>query len=117
MAVLRGDKDLADGHSTKLTDEARELVNPFQTGDDTTDVQFTVDDKKLHFNKGVLCVCSPVFISMFTGEFREKNAREIALPGKKYSDIVTFFRHMHPVFLADTPVTGINNLWMMFWVN
>ncbi|KAK7505024.1 hypothetical protein BaRGS_00003594 [Batillaria attramentaria] len=78
---------------------------PFGTPDDTTDVIFLIEERKLYFNKAILMMCSPVFKSMFTANFKEKEAKEIELPEKKYDDVVAFFEQMHPVYSHQTPVT------------
>ncbi|KAK7505032.1 hypothetical protein BaRGS_00003602 [Batillaria attramentaria] len=76
----------------------------FATPDDMTDVIFVVEDRKLYFNKTILMMCSPVFKSMFTSSFKEKEAKEIPLPDKKYGDVVVFFEQIHPMF-TQQPIT------------
>lgn len=71
---------------------------PFEVQDDMTDVTFLVEKKRLHFNKTILALCSPVFMKMFFSDFKEKKDAQIPLPDKKYSDIVTFLEQMHPCY-------------------
>ena len=95
-----------------LTISTRQTVKPgpFETAESTTDIVFVVEGRKLHFNKAVLSMCSPVFQRMFTADFREKEAKEIPLPGKEYWNMVEFFQQIHPVYASVTPITGTANL-------
>ncbi|KAK7505031.1 hypothetical protein BaRGS_00003601 [Batillaria attramentaria] len=79
---------------------------PFETADDTTDVVFVVEGRKLYFNKMILGMCSPVFKTMFTSNFKEKEAEEVPLPDKKYRSMVAFLEQLHPVH-SSTPITDI----------
>lgn len=92
----------------KLTDsgiqaeetEKGTFTNPFDVADDTTDVVFLVEREKLHFNKTVLGMFSPVFKAMF----KEKSAETIPLPGETLKDMVLFLEQLHPAHLAK-PIT------------
>lgn len=87
------------------TASSKNLVShPFHKPTHTYDIVFIVQGKKLHFNKSVLSLCSPVFQVMFNGDFAEKKADRIPLPGKRYEDMVEFFKHIHPVYAAATEV-------------
>ncbi|XP_055998847.1 RCC1 and BTB domain-containing protein 1-like [Ostrea edulis] len=63
---------------------------------DVADVALIVEGKKLHVSKMVLMDASPVFRKMFTGDFKEKTATELELPGKEYSTFVLFLRCIFP---------------------
>ena len=52
-----------------------------------SDVVLVVEDQKFHVHRSTLSIWSPVFETMFTSMFKEKNLYEIPLPGKKASDI------------------------------
>jgi len=52
-----------------------------------SDVVLVVEDQKFHVQRYTLAMWSPVFEKMFQAEFKEKNSREIPLPGKKASEI------------------------------
>ncbi|KAK7505033.1 hypothetical protein BaRGS_00003603 [Batillaria attramentaria] len=82
-------------------------AGPFETPDDTTDVIFIVEQKKLYFNKVLLGMCSPVFKRMFTADFKEKSEKEIPLPGKKHEDMVAFLQQIHPLHCGE-PITDTN---------
>ncbi len=58
--------------------------------------------RNLH-NFQVLAAWSPVFKSMFTRDFKEKELREIELPGKHVDDFVELLHCMYPPI---KPVTG-----------
>jgi hypothetical protein len=71
-----------------------------------SDIIFVVQKKRIHFNKTILSLCSPVFRAMFSAEFKEKEAKEIPLPGKKYDEILELFKQIHPAYGPMTSVTG-----------
>ncbi|XP_025110760.1 BTB and MATH domain-containing protein 38-like isoform X2 [Pomacea canaliculata] len=77
--------------STSKSSESR-----FEVGDDFADTTLVVEDRKLHVNKTLLMIHSPVFHKMFTNDFREKELSEIPLPGKKYSTMVELLSHIYP---------------------
>ncbi|KAK7505154.1 hypothetical protein BaRGS_00003724 [Batillaria attramentaria] len=87
--------------------ETEDPGGPFETPDDTTDVIFIVEQKKLYFNKMLLGMCSPVFKRMFTADFKEKSGKEIPLPEKKYGDMVAFLQQIHPLHCGE-PITDTN---------
>ncbi|XP_068715757.1 BTB and MATH domain-containing protein 36-like [Montipora foliosa] len=61
-----------------------------------SDVVLIVEDKKFHVHKGTLSMWSPVFEKMFCGEFKEKTASEIPLPGKKAAEIREMLLVIYP---------------------
>ncbi|KAK7505026.1 hypothetical protein BaRGS_00003596 [Batillaria attramentaria] len=88
-----------------MADESNEKPSgPFEEPDKTTDVTFVVEERKLYFNKTILMISSPVFERMFTADFKEKDAKEIPLPGKKFVDMVALLQQIHPVHCAQ-PIT------------
>ena len=54
-----------------------------------SDVVLVVEDQKFHVHRSTLSIWSPVFETMFTSMFKEKNINEIPLPGKKAIDHFT----------------------------
>ena len=52
-----------------------------------SDVVLVVEGEKLHGHRAVLALCSPVFETMLTSEFQEKEKKEISLPGKKANEV------------------------------
>ena len=71
--------------------------NPFTSPSCESDVVLVVEGKKLFVHKSVLSIHSPVFRTMFTADFAEKDAKEIKLPGKKYDAMVQFLLQMYPL--------------------
>ncbi|XP_061194737.1 uncharacterized protein LOC133202881 [Saccostrea echinata] len=61
-----------------------------------TDVALVVEGRKMYTVKSVLALASPVFKSMLTSDFKEKNAAEIELPGKKYEAFKNFLMFLSP---------------------
>ena len=52
-----------------------------------SDLVLLVEERKLHVHKSILAISSPVFETMMSSNFKEKNAREIPLPGKKAEEV------------------------------
>ena len=67
------------------------------------DITFLVEDKRIYANKMILSMWSPVFEAMFHDNFKEKNAREVELPGKKFEDIMEMMKVLHP---PNNEITG-----------
>lgn len=61
-----------------------------------SDVVLVVEDQKFHVHRSTLSMWSPVFETMFTSEFKERNMNEIPLPGKKASDIKELLLIIYP---------------------
>ena len=53
----------------------------FSVPDELTSLTLLVEGQKLYVHKEVLAAWSPVFKSMFTRDFKEKERNEIELPG------------------------------------
>ena len=51
------------------------------------DVSLVLEGRKLYTSRGFLASVSPVWRQMFTGNFKESKAKQIALPGKKCEDV------------------------------
>ncbi len=60
------------------------------------DAIFMVEEKPLYASKCVCSLWSPVMDTMFNGKFREKYAKEIELPGKKWDDMYKLMEAIHP---------------------
>lgn len=69
----------------------------FTTPTELSDVILKVEGKDLYFNKAYLATWSPVFRRMFFGEFKEKNADQLALPDKKFTEVQELLRCICPV--------------------
>lgn len=63
-----------------------------------TDFIIKVGNEKFHVNKRQLMDESPVFLAMLTGNFKEKDTREIELPDKDPTAFSHFLRHTFPGF-------------------
>lgn len=61
-----------------------------------SDITLVVEGKQLHASKMVLSMWSPVFEAMFQNNFKEKSAKEIPLPGKKFDDMLVLMKVLHP---------------------
>lgn len=53
-------------------------------------------DRKFHVHRFVLAMCSPVFMKMFSSDFKEKNMTEIPLPGKEASEFKELLVNIYP---------------------
>ena len=61
-----------------------------------SDLVLLVEERKLHVHKAILVISSPVFETMMPSNFKEKNAKEIPLPGKKVEEIEDLLRAIYP---------------------
>ncbi|XP_063400506.1 BTB and MATH domain-containing protein 38-like isoform X2 [Mytilus trossulus] len=62
------------------------------------DLNIKVNNENLYVNRDQLMEESPVFRTMLTGNFKEKDAREIELPDKDPATFALFLRHTLPGF-------------------
>ncbi|ESO12335.1 hypothetical protein HELRODRAFT_158836 [Helobdella robusta] len=68
----------------------------FTIPDELTSLTLIVECQRLYVHKEVLAAWSPVFKSMFTKNFKEKELNEIELPGKKVDDFIELLHCMYP---------------------
>ena len=61
-----------------------------------SDLILPVEEQQLHVHRAILAMSSPVFSRMFAGDFKEKNAKEIPLPGQKYNEIKEMLLVLYP---------------------
>lgn len=61
-----------------------------------SDTTVLVEEERLHVHKSILSMCSPVFRTMLSSDFKEKNLSEIQLPGKKKEKIKEMLIYMYP---------------------
>ena len=61
-----------------------------------SDIAFIVEEKRVYASKMILSMWSPVFEAMFHDNFKEKNAKEISLPGKKFDAVIELMKVLHP---------------------
>lgn len=81
-------REMADNNAEKCID--------FSKSWQYADIIFVVENKKVFASKMILSLWSPVFEAMFSDNFKEKDAKEIPLPGKKFDDIVLLMQVLHP---------------------
>ncbi|GMT29910.1 hypothetical protein PFISCL1PPCAC_21207, partial [Pristionchus fissidentatus] len=62
------------------------------------DVTLIVAGKKLHVNKTYLSLHSPIFKTMFYGDFVEKNKKEIEIKDVGYDEFVELLNVIYPSF-------------------
>ncbi|CAF0729130.1 unnamed protein product [Rotaria sp. Silwood1] len=62
------------------------------------DVILVVEKEKFYCHRLLLSLVSPVFSRMFDGEFKEHNAHEIILEGKKSESILELLKYIYPQF-------------------
>ena len=73
-----------------------------------SDVVLVVEGRKFHVHRSTLSMWSPVFETMFTSEFKERNMNEIPLPGKKGSEIKELLLIIYPT-LSQTSWKAVTN--------
>ena len=97
LSVLRSLK--VPGISTRS--QAKGIDDYFSKPHAGSDLILQVEGKQLHVHKQLLRVVSQVFDTMFTANFREKNADVVPLPGKLRKDMVKLLRVIYPCFHDD----------------
>lgn len=75
----------------------------FTLEDELSSLTLIVESQHLHVHKEVLAAWSPVFKSMFTRDFKEKEQKEIELPDKKVDEFIELLHCMYPPI---KPITG-----------
>ena len=78
--------------------EGQEHEQDFSEPWEQSDVVLLVEGQKIHVHRLMLSMCSPVFSRMFSAEFKEKDAEEIPLPGKKAAEIREMLLVSYPSF-------------------
>lgn len=88
----RTDKTSSDDQTTAGEEEQ----SPFSVKTWKEDLKLIVEGKAIYVNKAVLALISPVFETMFTANFKEKETDELELPGKSYDSFVNFLQCVYP---------------------
>ena len=105
--------DVTEPKKMKISEEARaEETGETSIDDQTTsgekeqisfsvktwkeDLKLIVEGRAIYVNKAVLAIVSPVFETMFTANFKEKNTDEIEMPDKSYDSFVNFLECVYP---------------------
>ena len=89
--------------ASKSEVESLDFLKPWKL----SDVVLVVEEERFHVHRAVLALWSPVFEKMFTSEFREKEANEVPLPGKKGSEVKNMLQLIYPSF-AERAITQEN---------
>jgi len=89
------------GISPDCSVDVPDLTQP----DDFSDVILLVGERRLYTCRGILASASPVWRRMFTAGFKEKEAKEIPLPGKNFDDVVELLLCVTPAI--QKPISGI----------
>jgi len=61
-----------------------------------SDAVIIVEGERLHVHKSILSMCSPVFKTMLSSDFKEGSSSEIKLPGKRKENIKEMLRTVYP---------------------
>ena len=83
-----------------------ELGEDFSQPWKPSDLVLLVEGRKLQVHRDILALSSPVFSRMFEGDFKEKNAQEISLSGKKFHEIREMLLVIYPT--TEKSVNEIN---------
>lgn len=70
----------------------------FSSQRDESDLVIIVEGHHFNVHKLIMKMASPVFKAMLEGNFKEKNEKEIELPGKKAEDFVHFLLQIYPKY-------------------
>lgn len=61
-----------------------------------SDTVVVVEEERLHVHKSILSMCSPVFRTMLSSDFKEKSSSEIHLPGKSKERVIEMLVNIYP---------------------
>lgn len=61
-----------------------------------SDIVLVVEDQKFHVHRLMLSMSSSMFEAMFSSDFKEKDASEIQLPGKKANEMLHLLKQVYP---------------------
>ena len=61
-----------------------------------SDLVLLVEGRKLQVHRDILALSSPVFSRMLEGDFKEKTAQEISLPGKRFHEMREMLLVIYP---------------------
>lgn len=89
--------------TTDIDLEKVTIEHEFSSPWDNSDLVLVVEDQKLHVHRTILIMASPVFKAMLSSNFKEKDAKELTLPGKKFNEFVDLLRQIYP--LLDGEIT------------
>lgn len=90
--------------SNNSTARPRDFSEPWKF----SDVVLVVEEQKFHVHRSTLAIWSPVFETMFTSNFKEKNSEEIPLPGKKASEFKELLQIMYDTSWDNSVLTKDN---------
>ena len=90
------DSEISTTPTKKRPAECHQSTLDFSKPWKMSDLVLLVEERKLHVHKAILAISSPVFETMLSSNFKEKNAKEIPLPGKKVEEIEDLLRAIYP---------------------
>ena len=76
--------------------ERKEIEQDISQPWEHSDLVLLVEGQPLHVHRLILSMTSPVFSRMLKGDFKEKTARTIPLPGKKYDQVREMLLAIYP---------------------
>lgn len=82
--------------------------SPYDSYDTTSGIELVVENERFRVCRCLLVYASPVFKSMLTLEFKEKQEGEVHLPGKRSKDIKELLDYLNPG-LNDTLADGADS--------
>ncbi|CAH1781371.1 unnamed protein product [Owenia fusiformis] len=67
----------------------------FSYSDNGSDLVLVIEGKRLYVHRQILAKYSPVFSAMLSDDFKEREAKEIPLPGKSYKEYRELLRAVY----------------------
>ncbi|GMT37499.1 hypothetical protein PFISCL1PPCAC_28796, partial [Pristionchus fissidentatus] len=113
QGFIKDDKIIVEARFTKI--EVSGVAKPLEfdfsspaVGSDN--VVLIIEGKKVHVSKNYLAIHSPVFKTMFFGEFAEKNQEEIELKDVKYEEFIELLYVIYPSY---RPITDYSVIFIL----
>ena len=80
----------------KPTEACKRHDQDFSEEWEQSDLILLVEEQYLHVHRAILAMSSPVFSRMFAGDYKEKNAKLLPLPGKNCNEIKEMLLAIYP---------------------
>ncbi|GMR55484.1 hypothetical protein PMAYCL1PPCAC_25679, partial [Pristionchus mayeri] len=93
---------IAKNYNLPLNLKPIETRNSFTAPTEFSNFVLIVEGKKLHANKEYLAAHSPIFATMFFGEFAGKRKEEVEIKDVVYEEFIDLLNVIHPGFTAIT---------------
>lgn len=94
-------------NAKSVQEDSLDFSQPWQF----SDAVLLAEEKRFHVHRNILGMWSKVFTTMFTAQFKEKTAEEVALPRKKSAEIKEMLLVIYPA--SSKPIDDSNYAFLL----